>query len=1000
MSVILLATAPAWGQAQQVGGIRGFATDRNFDVPVADVQVTIAETGRRVLTQQEGNYVFPELPAGTYTLIFSKEGFARQVKSNVVVTGGSLTEVDVSLPNEFNEMDDMVVQDLPMEAAQPLVVAPPPMSSEQGLLDLRQKVPAVTDSIGAQLMQRAGASNAVDAIKYVAGASVQDGKYAVVRGLPDRYVNSQMNGVRLPTADLDKRAVQLDQFPAAVIESIQISKTFTPDQQGDASGGVVNVLLRGVPHETFLTFSAQTTYNTQTTGRSDFLTYRGGGVSVLGFDNGGRDIPPVFLTPAGGSSTDAIGVTTREAPLNSKWNLGVGIQKKLDTDYTIGGLFNANYERTSLSYRNGRDDNYVIDGSGNVIPAGFIPDPSEPQSLHLYDVNRSTQEVKWSTLTTLGIDSKEQALSFVHLYTRSAEDSATLTQDVRGKQYVFPGFDPNDQNSPGYTDFTTAPYLRGETLTYRERSTQTMQFHGRHVIPLADFGIRDLLVFSAPEFDWTFALSDSTLDEPDKRLFGTQWTPEYVVDMGPGNPPFIIDPTHAPYRPGTSNINIGTAQRIWKSVEEDSTQYFMNLKYPFKQWTGSDGYFKFGVFNDDVKREYRQESFSNAGELVSGPRYIGPFEDNWSAHYPYENHIFTAGETDANYDGKQKISAFYWMVDMPLTTELNLIGGFRYEKTKLDTVIIDPEEFVFWVPPGSSSFVELNPGDADVHFRQDDVLPSIGLVYRPMKELTLRMNYAETTARQTFKELTPIQQSEYLGAPVFVGNPFLKMSSLRNYDLRLDYVPQEGALMSVSYFYKDVRDPIEYVQKSVGFTYTTAENYPKGNLSGIELEIRQDLGKIWKDCYGLTVGGNATLISSEVTLPASEANQFIPPLKSRDMTNAPAYLYNLYANYDIKESGTSVSLFYSVRGDTLVAGAGSGGGGYIPSVYETDIGTLNLSISQKIGKYLNITFQAKNLTNSPVRTVYRADTLGQDVLKTTYTKGIDLQLSIGGKFEF
>ena len=70
-------------------------------------------------------------------------------------------------------------------------------------------------------------------------------------------MNSQMNGIRLPTADEDKRAVQLDQFPSAVIETIQVSKTFTPDQQGDASGGAVNVLLRGIPDENIFNFKVQ-----------------------------------------------------------------------------------------------------------------------------------------------------------------------------------------------------------------------------------------------------------------------------------------------------------------------------------------------------------------------------------------------------------------------------------------------------------------------------------------------------------------------------------------------------------------------------------------------------------------------------------------------------------------------------------------------------------------------------------------------------------------------
>ena len=180
--------------------------------------------------------------AGLYTVIISKPGYVRQVRSGVVVSAGKLADLDVSLSGEVTEMEEFVVQDaLKLKAG-----------TEASLLQLRFKSPSLMDSISSDLMSRAGASDAASALRLVAGATVQDGKSAVIRGLPDRYVSSQMNGVRLPTADEDKRAVELDQFPSAVIESIQVSKTFTPDQQGDASGGAVNVRLKGVPGRTLL----------------------------------------------------------------------------------------------------------------------------------------------------------------------------------------------------------------------------------------------------------------------------------------------------------------------------------------------------------------------------------------------------------------------------------------------------------------------------------------------------------------------------------------------------------------------------------------------------------------------------------------------------------------------------------------------------------------------------------------------------------------------------
>ncbi|HKL22098.1 MAG TPA: carboxypeptidase regulatory-like domain-containing protein, partial [Tichowtungia sp.] len=242
--------------------------DGDFQAPLAAAEVTVAETGQKVQTTDEGNYAVSGLAPGTYTLVVSKEGYTRKVFADVVVPAGSMTDQDAQLSGEFTDMEEFVVQDLNMGGA-----------SEEGLLNLRMEAPAMMDSIGADLMSQAGAGDAASALRLVSGATVQDGKYAVVRGLPDRYVNSQMNGVRLPTADPDKRAVQLDQFPSALLDNIQVSKTFTPDQQGDASGGAVNVILKSVPDEPVLSFKIGGGVNSQVAGSDNFRTYDGGGVN-------------------------------------------------------------------------------------------------------------------------------------------------------------------------------------------------------------------------------------------------------------------------------------------------------------------------------------------------------------------------------------------------------------------------------------------------------------------------------------------------------------------------------------------------------------------------------------------------------------------------------------------------------------------------------------------------------------------------------------------------
>ncbi len=140
-------------------------------------------------------------------------------------------------------------------------------------------------------------------------------------------------------------------------------------------------------------------------------------------------------------------------------------------------------------------------------------------------------------------------------------------------------------------------------------------------------------------------------------------------------------------------------------------------------------------------------------------------------------------------------------------------------------------------------------------------------------------------------------------------------------------------------------------------------------------------------------------------MPADEAASFDmanirAPRSSRDMTNAPEHMFNLFLTYDWETTGTQLGLFYTIQGDTLVAGAGQSDANFVPDVYATQFDTLNLSLSQKIGKFFRLQFQAKNLTDPEYQTVYRSEFTGEDVLKSSHTAGIELSVGIGAEFSF
>jgi TonB-dependent receptor len=988
------------GFAQQSGGIRGMVYDKEFDAPLAGAQVSIAETGEKVTASDEGSFVFGQVSPGKYTLVFSKDGYTRQVASDVAVAQGQMTDANATLSGEFTEMEEFVVQDVQLGG-----------NSEEGLLNLRMESPAMMDSISSDLMSRAGASDAAGALRLVAGASIQDGKYAVVRGLPDRYVNSQMNGVRLPSADPEVRAVQLDQFPSAVIESIQVSKTFTPDQQGDASGGAVNVVLKGIPDESVLKFSVGTEYDTQTTGSDDFLTYKGGGLNFWGKDDGSRD-----PQAAGNSWKGSVGVTRDTAPAAYDWSVTAGEKKELFDGIKIGGLGSFYYKTDASSYENGIDDELIMAGGDVMIPA-YTGDGSPSANpagqqfkTSLYDVSRSVAEVQWGGLGVLGLETENHSLKFLYNLTHVAEDTVTLAEDTRGKDYyvtsLVPGYDPlGVQNSYDYHD--AAPYRRSQTLNYTERDTDTLQLSGDHTLPFPEFGKSGVFTVQSPEVDWTVAKSSSELYVPDKRLFGTVWKPgtEIVMTGRNGTVTNYTDAGYSRDKPPVSYL--GNVQRIWEQTVENSDQYFINGKLPFENWGGQKGYFKTGIFNDEVTREYEKDSYSNLGDINGSSPPLG-WDEYWSDYWEQEQHNILPTQVDAPYDGEQKISAWYWMADFPVTSFFKVIGGARYEQTQLSTTI-HPESEVYWIEEdpvtGLESLSTLSPGEGDADYQQDDVLPSIGFEFAPIESLKIRASYTETVARQTFHELTPVQQMEYLGGDVFIGNNNLSMSSLKNYDLRLDYSPYVGGLISLSWFKKDITDPIEYTQgymDNVGL-YVTPVNYPEGEVVGYEIEIRQSLGHLWNPLEGLSAGANATFLQSQVTLSDDDRQDLEAagyPEPTRDMLNCPDHLYNLNLTYDIEKTGTQLGLFYTVQGDALIAGANRGAeaGTYIPSVYEKEYGTLTFSLSQKIGKNWKLGFKAKNLLDPEIQEVYRSKYLAADTVKTSYKKGIEYSISASCEF--
>jgi outer membrane receptor protein involved in Fe transport len=1047
----MLLLAPG-AMAQNEGGIRGVVRDKEFDVPLSNASVWITETGARTETGPEGLFVFHELAPGTYTVIIGKEGYARVVKTDVVVTAGAMANISAALPGEYVDMAELVVRPLNLGG-----------DTEIGLLNLRVESIGIMDGVGADFMSKATAGSAAEAVQLVSGTTVQEGKYAVIRGLSDRFVNTRMNGIALPTADPDVRAVQLDLFPSALLESVRVYKTFTPDLPANTSGGSVDIVTSGIPAGPVLAFNLGVSVNTQATWNDDFLTSNDGGVDYFGMDEGPRQKvleagevePPQRVARGGWYSgptpeeearyrlldqqtrmfSNTLGTSRKKAPIDHEWGLAFGDRKELSPDLAVGWLVTATYKNSHSYFDNGKSRFQVgtADLSGFEIPResgeATTLDPDQ------WDMEQGKETVRWGFSALGGVEKGEHSLNLLYLHTHHTEDKATILWDDHTNSYI---------------------YWHNQSLIYTERTLDSFSVQGENPLSFVPDGTFHTMVWHEPKILWSFSKGKAVQDQPDRRFFLASYSPANGTWGDPRTP------------------ESGWAQRSWREIIEKNQVWDGNLLWPFS-FNDRDGEIKAGGTINDTDRTYEQDSFLYEDPWGLGAFAVSPFNTYTSGSFtklwtdvfleperlgyppPYgqglefsddidgtdwqsneHNWVITGSTEDVDYIGDLKIKAAYAMARVPVSSRFTLIGGLRWEDTKMFTDVSasdgndpaakvlnvreDPERPMFQAAQDieGTTLEEL----ANASIVQSDYLPSLGLTVEPFESVKLRAVWSETIGRPTFKEITPVAQQDYVGGPQFAGNPDLKISSLKNYDLRLEWLPGPGRVYSISGFYKDITDPIEYSMRPAAgsMPFIIPFNYLEGEVLGTEFEIRENLD-ICSECLQIigmdrrlnwlqyfSVGFNFTWLDATVQIPERDVKKIAEwirfagkdpdayDVKERQMKNQPEYIVNVYLMFDNKETGTSLGLFWNRKGETLVAGEDGNGNNYIANLVEKPHNSLNFSLSQRLWEKWKLSFKVENILNPDIEEVWQSDYIPREELASSYSDGVTFSLDLSWKY--
>ena len=473
----------------------------------------------------------------------------------------------------------------------------------------------------------------------------------------------------------------------------------------------------------------------------------------------------------------------------------------------------------------------------------------------------------------------------------------------------------------------------------------------------------------------------------------------------------------------SSQFGLEDGHLMYSNLKEKKKTIGFNLEHPFvvkgNKQTIKTGYM--GTFRtSNYEQQYLHAMFGNKGEgwdawkeLQESHPELGELYDpkNFASGAIYYAPSGLSGLNEADYyEGKQNIHAAYLMGEFTFFRKLHLTAGVRMEDatTEVQTTI------------GADRV------DSLVSVKKADWLPAATLVYNITDNINARFAYSRTIARPDFRELTPCNYYNVDDRIEVKSRGGLKQSHSDNFDLRLEWYPQAGEVVSVSAFYKKFKSPIEMVtRKTMDLRYVLHPfNIDDASVKGIEINLRKSLafiapGSFLKDVY---VSGNATFLSGDVTYNLERLQNAASGIdrevktqdRSRPLQGLSPYTVNAGLTYQGKILGAALN--YGRNGRKLLFA-----GDYEKyDQYEASRDVLDLQISARFLKEkLEVKFNASDLLNQDV-IVYRncgyepgvdpnndkgyADLTSNmnynsgDWVLSRIKKGINLSLSVGYKF--
>ena len=784
--------------AQQLkGSIAGLVTD-GTDAALQGAQIQIEPGEQTTTSDAQGHFILTGILPGHYTVAVSYIGF-RPLTGQIDVAAGAVVTFNAPLAI--------------VSSSQEVTVRPEREVGEAEALNRQRVADHILQVLPSQVINSLPNTNIADAVGRLPSVSLErdegEGKYIQIRGTEPRLSNVTVDGINVPSPE-NVRNVKLDVIPADLVESVELSKTLSANQDGNAIGGSVNLVTRTATDQPYFTVEGLLGHTPISGGRGldqVFSTYgrrflegkKLGFIIGGGYDWNGRGINDIEPVPAVNTIYDANGNPT-PATVNAPNSIDLRDYHYDRTRYGFAGTLDYKFSDVSSIYLRGLFSHFNDFGENwnYTLNAGNFTSPTTTDSTgntHLSDNSRRPVQQIWS----LQAGGSQEHGVYIWNY-RAALSQARSTGGFNAASFDYSN--PVQFNVTQADPFTPQFTVQNGVNIYDPTQSNLSQltFQDNHVFERDAVGeLNFARRYTRGEKYGTFEAGFKVRDVIKGQLYNQS---SFSADAGPTMSSFL-------------------------SSFRDPNYYFGRYTFgPVTQMTKVLAYYN-----------------ANTGAFTGGPDTVTNLQNDF--------HI------------NERVYAGYGMNTITLH-RVRLQTGLRFETTQTNVrgnaLTITPDGFTTTPTVGSNTYTY--------------ALPSIQAQYNFNSDTDVRAAYGIGIARPNYGDLAPFQNYDpSSNPPVTSGNPNLKPTWAQNFDLLGEKYLKQVGLIQLGAFYKQFYNPIYTEQNTItvgpltGLLQQQPVNGPSAHLFGLEASFQQHLTFLPGALNGTGFRGNYSYTTSQANVP-------------------------------------------------------------------------------------------------------------------------------------